>query len=875
MEKKYCMEKIISITAILVLSLGGWGCKKSTISPYAGQKVAPVPPGWRPPPPIGTKGYMGPPPSAPMRMSPYSAPTSKGVRRQRRLKRTSDQPFKKELAKFMQDRKGKILFIYKKGFRENFGDLEKRIVYYDDKKVKESAVMLSKPAGQDDSEKALAKYLEDKGVKYVLIDRYVIHTVGWLDDNADQILHRMSWGWPLRRFHPKLLGRTFLLYVIAPPFILNQHDGQAMVDYARAALSGNRIELKTSPILDHAGGNEDIEVAISLRKFSATRIPGSVKRGINKKTGKPRYRRAGLHGRRIIIRWASGTNLKDALDRAVTGLKRGWKTRRKNAKTRYGVDLAEDLAQAISGMEIELDVVYDKARITDRTERRLHEAIEMGVDGIFLEYMKNGHLRRYKLPPAYPIQRLDYGDKWKLKGPVILARHLSQAWAKLAPDAWKDDNVTFGRFRTRSFLEAEPGGKVVSTYRGTPLIYLHQVTRNNLINALKLGCNYLVRNQLPDGQFRYKYWAHRDRWVRGNNIVRHALNPYTVLMAEQFAPDPKWTASAKKGIDYTLHHMKCEGQEDSRICYIWHKDTPAKYENAKVGTVAVTILSMLRLNDFEKLTTGYRDTLRSLGNFLVYIQDPNGHFRQYYVPADHPYYGCTNAIFPGEIMFALSRLYSYFKDDRFKTAFEKAFRYYKEWWKLQKAKEQKDGTYTEEERADMVGFVPWQCMAMEDAYGWSKDKKYADFALELQLWMDGHFLYTPMRSAYPDYLGASFKFHGEQPAINSCGYTEGCAATYSIAKRTGTNRPLLRDHLLWGLRFAMQLQYRDIKTTAYFLPNPAVVLGGFRYCLNRLRLRNDYSYHALSAIYQGLKFLDPGDYAYAKDPGMMFPDSQK
>jgi hypothetical protein len=37
-------------------------------------------------------------------------------------------------------------------------------------------------------------------------------------------------------------------------------------------------------------------------------------------------------------------------------------------------------------------------------------------------------------------------------------------------------------------------------------------------------------------------------------------------------------------------------------------------------------------------------------------------------------------------------------------------------------------------------------------------------------------------------------------------------------------------------------------------------MGGYRYTLGHLRLRNDYSYHAMAAIAQAVEYLEPDDY---------------
>jgi hypothetical protein len=62
-----------------------------------------------------------------------------------------------------------------------------------------------------------------------------------------------------------------------------------------------------------------------------------------------------------------------------------------------------------------------------------------------------------------------------------------------------------------------------------------------------------------------------------------------------------------------------------------------------------------------------------------------------------------------------------------------------------------------------------------------------------------------------------------------------------------------------GMRFCLQLQYDGYDTT-FFLPVPEEAMGGYRYTLGHLRLRNDYNYHAMAAIAQGVEYLEWDDY---------------
>jgi hypothetical protein len=45
----------------------------------------------------------------------------------------------------------------------------------------------------------------------------------------------------------------------------------------------------------------------------------------------------------------------------------------------------------------------------------------------------------------------------------------------------------------------------------------------------------------------------------------------------------------------------------------------------------------------------------------------------------------------------------------------------------------------------------------------------------------------------------------------------------------------------------------------FWVPNPTRARGGVRYSRNGNKLRIDYSYHSMSAIWQTLKFMPPED----------------
>jgi hypothetical protein len=325
-------------------------------------------------------------------------------------------------------------------------------------------------------------------------------------------------------------------------------------------------------------------------------------------------------------------------------------------------------------------------------------------------------------------------------------------------------------------------------------------------------------------------------------------------MVNKIKPDPKYVESAKKGIEFTLSFLRHEGDR----CVICHRDPPARYYNAKIGTVAVTILSILKLGDVADISE-YDKVVRCLAEELIFLQDPNGHFRQYDVPFDHPYYGAESTIAPGEFIFALSRLYTHYKDKRYKDAVDKALPFYMKAWRKLLGERTEEGIYDEEHRVNLIGIVPWLVTAMNDLHLSTGEQKYADIAFEQQNWIDNEFFWYLNRSQYPDYVGASFKVHRELPAINSCQYTEGAAAAYDLAQRVKRDEETRRQVVIHGMRFCLQTQFDSYDNT-FFLPVPEEAMGGYRYTIGHLRLRNDYSYHAMAAIAQSVEYLRPDDY---------------
>ena len=799
-----------------------------------------IPPGWEWPPPIGEDpDYQGPPPTMPMKMSPYAMATSRRVRRRTLPRDRGDRGMDTAVVHATADVDGAIGYLG--------GERDGRFDRLGDRLGEVPAELFI----GDDAARA-ADRLREQGFAFLLVSQRRPEPEPWMQEAAAGLRIRLRDGLPLSHFHPLVFGRAHILYRIADPMEFSTADRARITSWVRIRLAGGDpgslgIERPTDSV-----GRDEHRVILSLRA----------------------HRRQRLLGRRVTSASGGGATVEQALTEAVERIERIWPEERAVAIDDFRVTFPEGLSEAIEEMEVEVEVVDRMCRIIDRYKVRLPWQYEIGHEGLYLDRNQ----RFFYMSPPIPVWRADqyrvredgrsrrrrhYDDEDDSLEDFLRDNGLPQdSWQERASEPGRNGRYLwdFGRFDTHHWIENATGDEVIPLYRGVPLVTVAEVTGDSIIEALQLGAMWLVNNQLDDGQFRYKYEPLNvdpdRRWISGNNIVRHALNPYTLLLVNRVAPDPRLVDSARRGLRYTLDHLRRHGDR----CYVWHQDVPADYENAKMGTVAVTILSILAMAGAEGVDISeYEDVLNCLAEELLYVQDPNGHFRQYDVPRDHGYYGAENSIFPGEMLLALARMYGYSRDERYREAFERGFGWYTRWWAEYVDNQTSDGIYNEENRMNLVGFVPWNVMALNEMHQHTGEDRYADFAFELQDWMDSTFFYLPERTPYPDYLGAYYKHHWETPAINSNGYTEGAAAAYALALRTGRDVERRRQILVLGVRFALQIQYESYDTT-FFLPDPRTAMGGFRYNLNRTRSRNDYSYHAMSALSQALEFLRPQDY---------------
>ena len=215
-------------------------------------------------------------------------------------------------------------------------------------------------------------------------------------------------------------------------------------------------------------------------------------------------------------------------------------------------------------------------------------------------------------------------------------------------------------------------------------------------------------------------------------MVRHCLGPFSMALTQEFVPDPKYKEKAEAGMKFIESHIRWGGpprnsdgslDETSTtwngkplagedVAIIDFAEPPRGDWSAKMGAVAVAILGYTQYKRVGwKLGPEREKVLAGLANFLLYMHDEKeGWFHHYYVGTRNQYYGMRNSIYPGEILYAVARLYGETKDERYRKAFKESMKSNLDWFKQQMDQRRPDGTYEEEHRKNLVQFQPWMAM---------------------------------------------------------------------------------------------------------------------------------------------------------------------
>jgi hypothetical protein len=339
-----------------------------------------------------------------------------------------------------------------------------------------------------------------------------------------------------------------------------------------------------------------------------------------------------------------------------------------------------------------------------------------------------------------------------------------------------------------------------------------------VVAAVRLAGEYLLRVQKPDGSFRYWYDPLQDRFSsRSYNILRHAGTTASLFELYSFTRDARYLEAARKGIAYLSLRFR-----RVRPSGLYVLDNDGK---AKLGANGLALIALVKDLELER-NKRKLEQARALARTIIDLQQSDGAFASYYrIRGDEPA-GDVSLYYPGEAILGLVGLYNLNRDQRL----------------LQSARRGADYLVKSERAAPKLPPDAWLIQALEPLYEITRESVYAEHAMALAESM--------IADQYDDTDGGEYEGGfgpGEPRGTPAASRAEGLVSAYRLATRIGhPAKDRIALALLASTRFQLSQQYTPASSGS--LRIPATAYGGFRESLSSPRIRIDFVQHNISSL---------------------------
>jgi AMMECR1 domain-containing protein len=482
---------------------------------------------------------------------------------------------------------------------------------------------------------------------------------------------------------------------------------------------------------------------------------------------------------------------------------------------RFGGKLVE---QEADNLTIELTILYNEQKIKSKNE------IELGVHAIKID-SQAGSATFIASVPIVHNYNLDYN----------LLRLCKKAG--LPDNCYNSKGVSIYKYEVYHFISNPRFDDIQDLYRANIYFDVFDVNKKAVRESIDLAGEWMLNDMNSDGSLRYKYAPSTNDYPDENNMIRQIMGTWSLARIYTFTGEKKYLDAWHNNMEFNFNNFYVRDEEKD-FGYLWFDN------EAKLGSAAFALASILEIGDPE-----YDDEKQELINFIYYLQEPDGAFKTFYLPADrndNQYY------YPGEALLSLMILYEKTGDKEILAKVDKSFYYYREYYRNDKN----------------PAFVPWQTQAFYKAYLATNKQEYADFIFEMNDWLVNEMLWDSLEP-YPDYVGrfysAQHPDYGPPHAASTSVYIEGLSDAYKLAKKLGQTERAekYRNAIILGMRSIINLQYRD--GTMFYLNNTELARGGIRTRETDNSIRIDNTQHTIMAFINVYESFEEKDYLFDKD----------
>ncbi len=381
--------------------------------------------------------------------------------------------------------------------------------------------------------------------------------------------------------------------------------------------------------------------------------------------------------------------------------------------------------------------------------------------------------------------------------------------------------ATIDVFTTRTVFT--DGETVIPLYRGHQLY--DEVTPDDLLEAARMGGDYLTHAVDEDGRFVYAYFPTTDQVTTGYNIVRHAGTLYSMVELYAQTGDPELLAALERALGYLIRATQpCPGPSTGveTRCLV-------ERDEVKLGGNALAVVALVEYVTVTGDETYLPETLE-LAAWIKDAQQDDGSMVHKIVVSTGEITAFESQYYPGEAILGMTRLHRYTGDEQWLDVAEAAAQF------LILVRDADVPT-------ERLNHDHWLLYGLNDLYRQRTEQMYLDHAVRITdaILM----LQRQANPSYPDWLGSYYNPPRSTPTATR---SEGLCAAYKLLRDYGLDEQAdrIRTAMDLGVRFQLQTQFRP--PSALYVQDPVRVQGGFHASLTDFTIRNDYVQHNISAL---------------------------
>lgn len=365
--------------------------------------------------------------------------------------------------------------------------------------------------------------------------------------------------------------------------------------------------------------------------------------------------------------------------------------------------------------------------------------------------------------------------------------------------------------------------------------------------AIQRAATYLMQRVDKKGQFEYLTNMDSSVDIKPTyNMLRHAGTVFAMSTYYKNNPSEKMKLAIVRASDYLIAESIAPVLQRKDMLAVWSRPEIVRNSAAIQAKLGGTGLGLVALLSADKLgvKTAPLETLQALGNFLVYMQNPDGSFVSKYVPSQGgKYLGWESLYYPGEAALGLVMLYQKDGDKKWLVSAAKTLQFL--------ANKRKGSSDVEADHWALLATEKLLTIDAFDTTGVSRELlinhgiQIVHAILESQITATGRVLY------------GGFTTDGRvTPAATRL---EGLLAAYNFIPKTHKVSKLLAKAIPIGMFFLVRAQIVDGALTGGFPRAVTKLEGNTEYTHNFNRrateVRIDYVQHALSALMQYKKVI--------------------